>query len=94
MTEKVKEMVNEEVTEITEVEEVKESKVKALASKAGGAVKKHSKKIAAAVGIGVGGAVLYALGKRAGKDDDDDNYVEDVAFEVIDCTDVDDDTEE
>lgn len=73
------EVKNEENCESQIVEEVKESKIKVAANKAGGAMKKHGKKILAGVGVGLLTVVAYGLGKHSMMDDEID-YVSDEEF--------------
>ena len=73
-TEEVKEVevTTEENTE-TEVstEEVKESKLKAFGTKVKSGLQKHGKNIAKGAVIGLGLVAAYAIGSRAGGNDDD-----------------------
>lgn len=67
--EQIEVIENEETTQQTEQ---KESKIKNLASKPVGFVKKHGGKIAAVAAIGAAAVLGFVVGKGRGSDDDYD----------------------
>lgn len=77
--------INEE--EITMEAEVQETKTEGFMSKVVGGVKKHGKTILKGVVIGAVGLLAYGIGKKSGKIEVYEDYVDGetaVEFEVVD----------
>lgn len=78
--------VNDQTTELTVV------KKESFISKAAKGVKKHGKKIGGAVLLTVAGIAAYALGKKAGSKQQDENC-DDLVIYDLDVEDIPDDEE-
>lgn len=89
------EVTTEENTEIeVAIEEVKESKLKTFGTKVKSGLQKHGKNIAKGAVIGLGLVAAYAIGSRAGSNDEDSDVAADSDFYVIDEADSTDETSE
>ena len=97
----MKEIKAEEVKEVevtteenTETEEVKGSKLKAFGTKVKSGLQKHGKNIAKGAVIGLGLVAAYAIGSRAGGNDDNSDVAADSDYVEIDEADSTDETSE
>lgn len=68
-------------TNLEVVEATEEKKPEGFFAKVGGAIKKHGKKIATIVGIGIVGIGAYALGRNSVAAESQDYYEDEEAVE-------------